>query len=306
MPTRWSRALDPRSAVAAAACLFGTASVATRLQASTTDPMVLAGWRVAVGGCALVALSWVAGCPPWRRRAPVASVALGAISVVGFQVAFFTAVDRLGVTQATVLTIGTGPIAAGVMDHVRGRASLTRRWLGGVGSAIVGVALVAGGSWHPIWFGWLSAITAGTAFPVYAGVIRDLSSERSHLTAVATVFGGAAPLAAIVAVQAREPMPTGGELVALAYVGLVATALAYALWSSALRTIPVRDTVAITMLEPVTAAILAAAFLGETLRVAAVVGMLAVVGGVVVASTEASPSTARTFGPRRMRRREVR
>ncbi|MBI5088857.1 MAG: EamA family transporter, partial [Actinobacteria bacterium] len=249
-----SAAARARLTVAVSACLFGTSATAARAWAPALDPVALACWRVTIGGSALVAVSWAAGCAPWRYRTTPRTIVASATTVVGFQVAYFVAADRMGVAQATLTTIGTGPLAAGVIDHARGRALLTGRWLVGIAVAIGGVALMVGGSVSASWVGWGSAVSAGCAFPVYAAIIRDLGATRPDLAAAATVFGSAAPVAAVVTLTYRPELPgSAGELVVVGYLGLVATALAYVLWSRALRTIAVRDTVVVNMLEPVTA-----------------------------------------------------
>jgi len=196
----------------------------------------------------------MAGCAPWRFAARPATVLLGSGTVVAFQAGYFAAVERLGVAQATVVTIAAGPIAAGVLDHCRGRASMTRRWAAGAGLTVAGVAVMSSGGWSIDATGWALAVMAGCGFPVYGEVLRALGADRPRLAAVL-------------------------------YLGLVATAAAYLLWAYGLRTLPLRDTVLITMLEPVTAVLLAAAFLGEVTTLSTVVGIAAVLAGIIWAAT---------------------
>lgn len=273
-------------AVAVAAALFGTSATVAQLHAPALEPVSIAAWRLIVGGTALVVASWAAGCAPWRFAARPATVLLGSGTVVAFQAGYFAAVERLGVAQATVVTIAAGPIAAGVLDHCRGRASMTGRWAAGAGLTVAGVAVMSSGGWSTDATGWALAILAGCGFPVYGEVLRTLGADRPGLAAVATVFGGAVPLAAVgVLFTDLAAVPAVGDLGAVLYLGLVATAAAYLLWAYGLRTLPVRDTVLITMLEPVTAVLLAAAFLGEVITLSAVVGIAAVLAGIIWAAT---------------------
>jgi DME family drug/metabolite transporter len=276
-----------------AAVLFGTSGTAARMASPVLGSAALATWRVIVGGTALVAVSWAVGCAPWRYPARAGTVLLGSATVVGFQLCYFAAVGRLGVTQATVLTISIAPVAAGVSDHVRGRARLTTRWAAGVTVAVAGVAVMGNGSWRLDTSGWVAAVLAGCCFPIYAGVLRTLATDRPGIAAVASVFGGAVPLAAVgLLASGAAAVPAVDDLPVVTYVGLVATAAAYVLWNFGLRALTVRDTVLITMVEPVTAAVLAATVLGEPLPPAGLVGIAAILLGLALAATRPARLTA--------------
>ncbi|MGQ0574189.1 MAG: DMT family transporter [Pseudonocardia sp.] len=294
------RTVSGTLAVAVAAALFGTSATVAQRYAPGLDAGSVAAWRLVVGGTVLVVAAWVASCAPWRFPARGLStrpwtVLLGAGAVVAFQVGYFAAVERLGVGQATVLTIATSPIAAGLADHARGQAGLTGRWAAGVILAVAGIALLGGAGWTVDPAGWALAIAAGCCFPVYGAVLRALGRDRPGLAAVATVFGVAVlPAAAGLAFTGYASLPAAADLGALAYLGVVATAVAYLLWIYGLRTLSVRDTVLVTMLEPVTAVLLAAAVLGETLPAAGVAGIAAVVAGIAWAALPAGRSSAGT------------
>jgi DME family drug/metabolite transporter len=266
-------------AVGSAAMLFGTSATVARRHAPGLDALSVAAWRLIVGGSALVLLAHLLGRAPWRYPVRPGVVLLGALTVVGFQAGFFAAVARLGVGQATVLAIAAGPVAAGLLDHVRGQARLTRRWAAGVAVVVAGIALLGSGGWSADPVGWAMAIAAGCGFPVYGAALRDLGRDRPPLAAVATIFGAAVPLVAALALAGGVAVPGTDALLGVAWLGLAATAVAYLLWTRGLATLTVRDTMLLTTLEPVTAVLLAALVLGEPLGLAGLVGIAAVVGG---------------------------
>ena len=78
------------------------------------------------------------------------------------------------------------------------------------------------------------------------------------------------------------------------YLGAIATAIAYLLWTYALRHLSVRDSVLITMVEPVTATILANVMLDEPMSAITIAGIAAVSAGILIASsTDARPTRIR-------------
>ena len=284
--------ISPRSsgragaAVGSAAVLFGTSGVATRLLAPDLPAATAAGWRIVIGGGLLVLISVVAGQPPWRFSLRRWSIVVGALAFLGFQLGFFLAIGRLGVATATVVSIGTGPIVAGLLDRVRRGTRLRGRWWVGVATAIAGIAIMTGTSGvtlDPV--GVVSAVAAGCCFPVFGDAIRDLLADRPARTAIATIFGAAIlPAVVLLAVVGADPVGTRGTTTALLYLGVVTTAIAYLLWSAGLATLSLGDTVTLTMLEPVAATVLAVAVLHETAGPATAVGIVAALAGVWIAT----------------------
>ena len=317
MPTSISSRSAPL-AVAGAAILFGTSAVATRVVGNDLSAWQVSAARIIVGGSCLVLVSIRLDPSPWRRRVPARRVAVGAAAVIGLQVGYFGAVSRLGVAAATVLTISAGPVTAGLIDRWRPTSSLRRgrlspRWVGGVMLALVGIALMSGGGWRADPFGWVMAIGGGACLPVYGAVTSELMVDRPPITAIATVFGAAVPGALIVGVIAswRSGWPLAtGDVVVVGWLGVIATSLAYVAWSAGLAGLTVRDTVVVTMLEPVTATVLAAVVLDEPLPWVARVGMLVVVAGIVTAASsddrDESVSTEPSRTPRARAARSAR
>jgi DME family drug/metabolite transporter len=224
------------------------------------------------------------------------SIVVGAFAFLGFQLGFFLAIGRLGVATATILTIGTGPIVAGLLDRVRRGGRLRPRWWAGVGLAIVGIAVMTGVSGvvlDPV--GMAGAAFAGCCFPVFGDSIRELIADRPALTAVATVFGAAIlPSAALLAFAGTDPFNSTGTASALLYLGLLTTAVAYLLWATGLATLSLGDAVTLTMLEPVAAAVLAVTVLHEAAGPSTALGILAALAGVWIATAPSRTNMPKT------------
>ena len=270
--------------------------------------MTTAGWRVVLGAAVLVGLSAARGHAPWRYSPRWRVTLAGAVAFLVFQLGFFVSVSLAGVATATIVTIGTGPVVAGLLDRARRGTPLRRRWWTGVGVAVLGIALTTGAgavTLNPA--GMASAVIAGCCFPVFGSAIRDLTADRPALTAVATVFGAAIlPAAMLLAIAGSNPAATPGIIIALLYLGVVTTAIAYALWSAGLARLTLADTVTLTMLEPVAATVMAIAILGEPAGPTTILGITTTLSGVWIASTirnrqfapSASSKGGRSRGPR--------
>src|SRR3954470_21725999 len=91
-----------------------------------------------------------------------------AIGVCTYQLSFFAAVRLTGVAVGTVVAIGTGPAAAGLLGRLVHGERLDARWAQATALAAVGVLLLAGdggGSVNPT--GVALAITSGVGYATY-------------------------------------------------------------------------------------------------------------------------------------------
>jgi len=130
--------------------------------------------------------------------------------------------------------------------------------------------------------GVLAAVGSGSAYAVATAVGEPLarSAEPLVLTTATTLCGacGLVP----VALLTGGPWLTGDPVAVgtLLYLGALTFALAYGLLYAGLRTTSSSAAVVATLVEPVTAALVAAAFLGERLGPAGLVGIVLVVAAI--------------------------
>ena len=114
------------------------------------------------------------------------------------------------------------------------------------------------------------AIASGTTYAATTALGRPLSQRTDPLalTTVATTAGAIALVPAALIIGG--PLTTGDPVAlgALAYLGVMTMALAYGLLYAGLRTTSSTAAVIASLLEPVTAAIVAAVFLDERVGVA--------------------------------------
>jgi DME family drug/metabolite transporter len=290
--------------VLAAAVLWGTTGTARALAPSGTSPLSVGAVRIAVGAAALLAMARLCGGLRWGVRWPRVPVIAGAVAIAGYQLAFFSAVARTGVAVGTMVAIGSAPVLAGLLAWlVRGERP-ARRWYGATMLAMTGGGLlaVAGQTVRFSPDGVTLALVAGAAYAVYAVAAKELLTRRGQVEVMAMLFGGGALL--LVPVAALHPLgwlaTLRGGLVAL-HLGLVATATAYVLFAAGLRRVSVSRAATISLAEPLTAATLGVALLGERLTTVGVAGAAVLLAGLALLA--ATSRTAATLSPSPSHRR---
>ena len=131
---------------AAAAVLLGTTGTAAAIGPEPLDATAAASWRAVIGAIGLVVLAAILRQPPWRYPLPWRWLAIGGGGFAVNQLAFFEAIAGSGVAVATLVTVGTAPLAAGVVDWAVHRSRPEPRWSFGVILALAGVAALTVGT----------------------------------------------------------------------------------------------------------------------------------------------------------------
>jgi drug/metabolite transporter, DME family len=282
--------------VLAAAVLWGTTGTARALAPAGTSPLSVGAVRIAVGGAALVAVARLRGGLRRGDRWPVWPVVAGAAAVAGYQLAFFSAVARTGVAVGTMVAIGAAPPLAGLLAWVTRAEPPGRRWYGATALAVAGGGLlaVAGQAVRFSPGGIALALGAGAAYAVVAVAAKDLLAGHGQVEVMAVLFaGGALLLVPVAVVLPLDWLATPrGVLVAL-HLGLLATAVAYVLFATGLGRVTVATAATMSLAEPLTAATLGVALLGERLTVAGLAGAALLVAGLVLLAGSPTPATRR-------------
>jgi DME family drug/metabolite transporter len=243
--------------------------------------------RIVLGGALLLAIALAAR--PGRQavrnllaagRAARLWLLLAAVVLAGYQGCFFTAVRLTGVAIGTVVAIGTAPVFVGVLSRLTGGPLLSRRWLLATAAAVAGCAvLVTGGQAAGVNTGGvLLALAAGLCYAVYAVVAaRLIGGGQAEIAVMGLMFGGAAVLLTpVLAATSPAWLITGRGIAVTGYLGVVTTAGAYLLYGRGLRTVPVPTAATLGLAEPVVAAVLGLAVLGERLTATAIAGVITV------------------------------
>lgn len=283
--------------------LWGTGGLTGSLlgRVAGLSAIAVAACRLTAGGvliiCYLTATrrTWPSGRAAWTRI-----TVIGALAAI-FQSCYFTAVSLTSVPLATLITIGASPvIVLGAERVVTGRPA---GWLAVLttGLAVAGLGLLVG---LPSGFRETAVLaSAGMAVLAAAGFAAvTLVSTRTvaglddlTVTGFGFTIGGLLlmPLAGLAGGIAFRPgLAAISLLVAL---GTGPTAVAYTLYFRGLRTVAASTAARLSLLEPLTGAILAALLLGQRLSATGIAGA-AIIGAAVILTVQADRGGGRVGG----------
>ncbi|MCD4533339.1 EamA family transporter [Nocardioides sp. cx-169] len=313
--------------ISLAGVLWGTGGLAVQVirEAEPMSVIVISAYRMLIAAVVLVAavlaLRRLGSLTRLLRERPWRASLVGA-STAAYQALYFGAVVQVGVSVATVLSLGLAPVLLTVGESVHARRLPAGGRVAVLAAALAGLLLVAVGAGigetgpHPV-LGVLAAAGSGSTYALTTVLGRPLAQRAGPLalTTTTTAVGALVllPLALLSgSVSGSVSGSAGGPLLSsdpvvlatLAYLGVLTMALAYGLLYAGLRTTPGSSAVIATLLEPVTAALAAAAFLGERIGLAGAAGtglILAAVAGLgkEPAVTPGGPLPARTSWRRR-------
>ena len=283
------------AAVLAAAVLFGTTGTAQALGPDSTSPLGVGAVRLAVGGLALLLVlplvGGSAGSAARLWRTPVGLLA--GLCTALYQVCFFAAVDRAGVALGTLVTIGSGPVFAGLLGALLLRERVETSWLVATGTCVAGLALLSlsgGGSAGGDAVGLLLALASGAAYAAYTVAAKQLMrAGRPPADVMASAFAlGGLLLVPLLATQPLGWLTTPGGWALAAYLGLVTTTAAYLLFGRGLAVLAAGPVTTLVLAEPLVATALGVGVLDERLPAPGVAGAGLVLAGLAlqgVAST---------------------
>ena len=270
--------------------LWGTGGLIGTLfgRAAGLSAISVAACRLTVGGGLIVAFltltgrRWPAGRAAWTR------IAVNGLLSALFQGCYFGAISLTSVSLATLITIGCTPVIVAIVESALGRHALGRAGVVTTAMALAGLGLLAG---FP--GGGLSetAVLAGTAMALlsaaaFAAVTLLGTSpvpglDELSLNGFGFSLGGLAllPLAAVFSggLGFRPDLASAGLLAAL---GIGPTAVAYTLYFRGLREASATTAALLTLIEPLTAAALAALVLGQRLSATGIAGAVMLLAAV--------------------------
>lgn len=265
--------LLPALAAAATAALVGAAMVATRFVIDQTAPASLAMLRYAIGALCLLPVVWLAGGMRFRAR-DLAPIALLGIGQFGALVGLLNWALKTVPAGRAALLFAVFPLLTMLLAAWLGRERLTLAKTAGVLLSIVGVGFVFGdkalsSGGEGSWLGELAVLASALVGALCSVFYRPYLQRYSALPVSA--FAMLASVVALAALAAPEgffaalpPRFTPLGWAAVLFIG-IGSAVGYWLWLWALRRAPPTEVSIFLALSPVTAALLGAWLLGESL-----------------------------------------
>lgn len=270
-----------------AAVLWGTTGTAQAFAPVGATSLAIGAVRLAIGGGALLLFALLRGSLQRSQRWPIGATLLGGVSMAAYQPAFFAGVAKTGVAVGTMVAIGSAPIIAGLIGLMVYRKRPSRHWLLATGLAVLGCSLLitAGGQVTVNPIGVLLALGAGAAYAVYTYASKVLVAHLPADAVTAVVFTlGALFLSPLLFALDLSWLALEQGLVVALHLGVMATAVAYALYVRGLMKVRAETAVTLALAEPLTATLLGVLLLGEQLTVAGFVGIGLLFGGLLLLS----------------------
>lgn len=292
------------AAITLTAVLWGTTGTAATF-APDVGPLAIGAAALGIGGI----LQAVIAVPSLRRearplRASAGTVALGAVCVAVYPLAFYSSMHLAGVAIGSVISLASAPLASGVLERVVDGTPLNRWWvlsalLGVTGSVMLCAATMDGGtglSAATVW-GVLLGLVAGGSYAGYSWAVhRLLGRGIGRGAAMGSVFGAGGALLMPVLLVTGAPLVASAQNVSVAvYMALVPMFCGYVLFGFGLTRVPASTATTVTLLEPAVATVLAVLVVGERLSPLGWAGLVVI--GAVLVVLACAPTTTPQRGP---------
>ena len=268
--------------ITVAGLLWGTTGVVVQVIRKHTGlgAITIGFYRLAIA--ALFLLAWqsrsLLDVVRVLRSSPARLILVG-VGLGGYQAAYFVSVAAVGVSLSTMVSLGVAPVGIALWECLVAWRWPTRLTVGSLTAGVLGLVLITSagghtttGAQHPV-VGLVAAIVSGVGYAASTVLSRHVSQQTPAMTmtTISCVFGALALLPfAIVGGLNFSVQP--GAVSDLVYIGVVATAIAYACFYGGLRVTAGSVAAVLTLLEPLTAAVLAVVILGEPLSTLEVFG----------------------------------
>ena len=254
-----------------------------------------------VGGLLLFIVSARPALAAIRASASRRWLLIGAAGVFVYPLAFYSSMSLAGVAIGNVVSLGTGPVFAALLEWIVERRSLTLRWTLCTAVAIGGVILLAVGSHRddtahatsPL-LGIGLGVAAGLAYALYTyASSRAIGTGQPSRAVMGGMFGlGAVALLPVLVVFGAPLLQSTTTVGIAAYLALGPMFVAYLLFGVGMRTLRSSTATTITLLEPVVATILAVLVVGERLELLGWAGLILILGAVTVLATARQPRSS--------------
>ena len=289
MRTDRSRRIGVALAAAGALSYGVTVVVGEDLADAGLGPSTALGFRFVITGLmlAVILVARRVSLVPSRRRVLV-GLSLGLVYALESML-FFSALER-GTAAAVSLVFYVYPAMVTIFELVRGTERAHRTTLVALAMSMVGTAIVVvgGGEVTLSPAGVVLALGAAAGFSVYLLLGRDLTSGADPMLVACWVGlgAGAANLARGAIVQ-QLSNPSSRTIELLLYGA--STAIAFTLTFAAMSRIGASRVAVIMTLEAASSVVMAAVFLGESVRAVQAIGGVVVLGAAIVIARAQPP-----------------
>ena len=285
-----NKALTGMAMVLLAAMLWGTTGTAQTLAPAGLPAHWVGALRLLFSAAFFLVFAVLAGrgaaFRPQFAEVPWRWVGVAGLTMAAYNLSFFAGVKASSVAVGTAIALGSGPIWAGLLQMAVYRRTPPAVWWAGT------LLAVAGGSWMVLGSaqqlqisveGVGLCLVAGLSYAAYTLISQRMVSRTPAPIVTLCIFSCAALIALPLARSASAwPATSWQGWGLMVYLGVVATGVAYLLFTQALRRVSGTTAVAMCLAEPLTAFALAVLVIGERPPWAAYAGLLLVLAGLAI------------------------
>lgn len=277
-----------------ASLLWGTTGTSASFLPHDVSPLAIGASTMGIGGLLLFASGPRLSIGVLRDVRTRRWAVLGAVGVLVYPLAFYSAMNLAGVAVGNVVALGSGPVFAAVFEWLGERHPLSRRWAVSTGLAVLGIACLAlgrqadtGGIPTGTLAGAGLGLLAGAAYAWYAyASSRAIRAGAPSRGAMGAMFGTGAVLLLPVLLLTGAPLLQSWATAGIAgYLAVGPMFIAYLLFGIGLRTVRSSSATTLTLLEPVVATVLAVTVVGERLAPIGWCGLVLVLAGLAIMVT---------------------
>ena len=292
--------------VLVAALLWGTTGTAAAL-APGVGALAIGAAAMGIGGLLqAAAASRVMFTHRGGLTAQWRTVMVSAGAVAVFPLAFYSSMRLAGVAVGTVVSIGSAPPAAAVIERIVDHQRLSRGWALGTTVGVSGVLAIAlahpgpattTATAQPV-LGIALGLLAGFTYALYSwGAARVMRCGLPSRPVMGAVFGlGGILLLPVLALTGAPIITSGSHLAVAAYLAIVPMFLGYVLFGYGLATVAASTATTVSLLEPAVAALIAVIVLGEHLPPIGWLGLGLLFASLVITANNTGPTTASHLG----------
>jgi len=274
-----------------AALLWGTVGVATKTiyTLATTTALSIGFLRLAIATPVLLVASWRTCGRHALRITPrdLPAMLLIGVTMALYQVCFLGAIPRIGVASTTLITLCTAPVIVALLAAALLDEALTSRVVLALVAGLAGTVML---SWtnpstlegrHATLVGVGLALSSAIAYAIMTLCSRALAGRYHPLQPMTIGLGTGAllllPFALASGISVSFPH-TGWAL--LLYLGIVPTALAFVVFLTGIEHTTATVASIITLIEPLTATVLAWLLFDEQLGLLGLLGAALLLGAI--------------------------
>ncbi|WP_293704957.1 DMT family transporter [uncultured Parasutterella sp.] len=267
-----------------ACLLFSTNGMWLAIAPHGATPYTVAGFRMIIAAVCLFMWCRVRRINISLRNWPWLNLLTFAFCIWLFQILFFNSVLLVGVALASVISIGSTPLFAGLLEWIFKKKSPPSAWYSATALAIFGVVLINSiQSVHVNFVHLFLPLGAGLVTAIDLMVAQKITEKHSAEEAMTLVMTICALLfLPFLFTQPIEWAFTSRGMLCVLMLGIVNASVAFSLKLAGLKTTPPAMAATLALAEPMGASVIGICFLGEDSSISTVIGILCILSSILI------------------------